>query len=90
VGCGHPCIGCSEKGVGFAKPIHQLATLKSVEPPLFYPRIVEGQGAISLGGAALLAGVAGAAAGAVVVMSKKLGKDDQGKGGKGDKSRDES
>jgi hydrogenase small subunit len=91
VGCGHPCIGCSEKGVGFAKPIHQLATLKSVEPPLFYPRIVEGQGAISLGGAALLAGVAGAAAGAVVVMSKKLGKDkdDQGKGGKGDKARDE-
>ena len=91
VGCGHPCIGCSEKGVGFAKPIHQLATLKSVEPPLFYPRIVEGQGAISLGGAALLAGIAGAAAGGVVVMSKKLGKDkdDQGKGGKGDKARDE-
>lgn len=92
VGCGHPCIGCSEKGVGFTKPIHQLATLKSVEPPLFYPRIVEGQGAISLGGAALLAGIAGAAAGAVVVMSRKLGKDkdDQGKGGKGGKARDES
>lgn len=89
VGCGHPCIGCTEKGVGFTKPIHELAVLKSVEPPLFYPRIVEGQGAISLGGAALLAGVAGAAAGAVVVMSKKLGKDDQGKGGKSDKSRDE-
>ncbi|BAV34429.1 hydrogenase 2 small subunit [Sulfuricaulis limicola] len=91
VGCGHPCIGCTEKGVGFTKPIHQLATLKSVEPPLFYPRIVEGQGAISLGGAALLAGIAGAAAGAVVVMSKKLGKDndDQGKGGKSGKSRDE-
>jgi hydrogenase small subunit len=92
VGCGHPCIGCTEKGVAFTKPIHQLATLKSVEPPLFYPRIVEGQGAISLGGAALLAGIAGAAAGGVVVMSKKLGKDkdDQGKGGKGDKVRDES
>jgi hydrogenase small subunit len=92
VGCGHPCIGCTEKGVAFTKPIHQLATLKSVEPPLFYPRIVEGQGAISLGGAALLAGIAGAAAGGVVVMSKKLGKDkdDQGKGGKSDKARDES
>ena len=83
VGCGHPCIGCSEQGVGFTKPIHALATLKSVEPPLFYPRIVEGQGAISLGGAALLAGIAGAAAGAVVVMARKIGHDEGG----ADKSR---
>ena len=91
VGCGHPCIGCTEKGVGFAKPIHALANLKSVEPPLFYPRIIEGQGAMSLGGAALVAGVAGAAAGAVIVMAKKLGqgKDDKGKGGKADRPRDE-
>ncbi len=91
VGCGLPCIGCTEKGVGFAKPIHALATLKNVEPPLFYPRIIEGQGAISLGGVALFAGVAGAAAGAVIVMARKLGKDkdDQAKGEKGDKPRDE-
>jgi len=80
VGCGHPCIGCSEKGVGFTKPIHALATLKSVEPPLFYPRIVEGQGAISLGGAALVAGIAGAAAGAVIVLAKKLGEEEGGTG----------
>lgn len=91
VGCGLPCIGCTEKGVGFAKPIHALATLKNVEPPLFYPRIIEGQGAISLGGVALFAGIAGAAAGAVIVMARKLGKDkdDQAKGEKGDKPRDE-
>ena len=28
VGCGHPCIGCTEKGVGFTKPIHMTAQLK--------------------------------------------------------------
>ena len=22
VGCGHPCIGCTEQGIGFQKPIH--------------------------------------------------------------------
>jgi hydrogenase small subunit len=44
VGTGHPCIGCTEKGVGFAKPIHALAELKFVTPPAFYPRIVEEQG----------------------------------------------
>jgi hydrogenase small subunit len=74
VGCGHPCIGCTEKGVGFAKPIHAVAKLKNVEPPLQYPRIVEenGKGA-TLGAAALLAAVAGAAAGAGAMMAKNLG-----------------
>jgi hydrogenase small subunit len=83
VACGHPCIGCTEQGVGFSKPIHALATLKNVEPPLFYPRIVEGQGAVSLGGAALVAGIAGAAAGAVIVLARKL--DEVEGGGKGRK-----
>ncbi|HET6719664.1 MAG TPA: hydrogenase small subunit, partial [Rhodocyclaceae bacterium] len=74
VGCGHPCIGCTEKGVGFTKPIHALAKMKNVEPPLSYPRIVEenGKGA-TLGAAALLAAVAGAAAGAGAMMAKNLG-----------------
>ena len=44
VGCGHPCIGCTEKGVGFTKPIHQVAKMLNVTPPLQYPRIVEEQG----------------------------------------------
>jgi hydrogenase small subunit len=76
VGCGQPCIGCTEKGVAFTKPIHALATLKSVEPPQFYPRIVEGQGTMSLGGAVLVAGVAGAAAGGVIALSRKLDKNE--------------
>ena len=73
VGCGHPCIGCTEKGVGFAKPIHQVATLQNVYPPLGYPRIVEDQGKTSFAAAAALAAIAGAAAGGAAVLAKNLG-----------------
>jgi hydrogenase small subunit len=74
VGCGHPCIGCTEKGVGFTKPIHQVALLRSVAPPLQYPRIVEEQGkGASLASAAALAALAGAAAGAAAMLARNLG-----------------
>ena len=75
VGTGHPCIGCTEKGIGFAKPIHALAELKTVVPPVGFPRIVEEQGTgASLGAAALTAAVAGAAAGAGAMLARNLGK----------------
>jgi len=75
VGCGHPCIGCTEKGVGFTKPIHQVAVLKNVAPPQQYARIVEenGKGA-SFASAAALAALAGAAAGAAAMLTRNLGK----------------
>ena len=74
VGCGHPCIGCTEKGVGFTKPIHQVAKMLNVAPPLQYPRIVEEQGkAASFASAAAVAAVAGAAAGAAVMLTRNLG-----------------
>lgn len=74
VACGHPCIGCTEEGIGFAKPIHALAKLKNIEPSAFLPRIVEEQGVgASLGAAALLAAVAGAAAGAGAMLTRNLG-----------------
>ena len=40
VGCGHPCIGCTEKNIGFTKPIHSLAELRYVNPPSTYPRVM--------------------------------------------------
>jgi len=89
VGCGHPCIGCTEKGVGFAKPIHALAKVKNIEPPASYPGISEDQGKVSLGGAALLAAVAGAAAGAAIHVAKKLDKNDGGTKSEGKKPRAE-
>lgn len=75
VGTGHPCIGCTEKGIGFSKPIFALADLKSVTPPASYPRIIEQQG----GGAtvvavAVMAGAVGAAIGASAAMANNLGK----------------
>lgn len=74
VGCGHPCIGCTEQGVGFQKPIHMVSKLKNIEPPLQYPRIVEEKGTgATLGAAAVLAAVAGAAAGAGAMVAKNLG-----------------
>jgi hydrogenase small subunit len=74
VACGHPCIGCTEQGVGFQKPIHALAKLKNIEPSAFLPRIVEEQGVgASLGAAALLAAVAGAAAEAGARLTRNLG-----------------
>ncbi|MFA7270532.1 MAG: hydrogenase small subunit [Sterolibacterium sp.] len=74
VGCGHPCIGCTEKGVGFTKAIHQTAVLRNVVPPLSYPRIVEEQGGTSFAAAAALAAIAGAAAGGAAMLAKNLGK----------------
>ena len=74
VACGHPCIGCTEKGIGFTKPIHSLAKMKNVEPPLQYPRLAEERGTgATLGAAAVLAAVAGAAAGAGAMMARNLG-----------------
>lgn len=75
VGTGHPCIGCTEQGVGFAKPIHALAELKSQTPPVSYPRISEEQGeGASKASVGLLAGIAGVAAGAGLVIGRSVGK----------------
>ncbi len=74
VGCGAPCFGCSEKGVGFTKPIHAMAKMANVTPPLQYPRIEEriGTGS-SFASAAALAAIAGAAAGGAAMLAKNLG-----------------
>jgi hydrogenase small subunit len=74
VACGHPCIGCSEQGIGFAKPIHATAQLKGMSPPAGYPGIVERQGRTSFAAAAALAAIAGAAAGATAMLTRNLGK----------------
>ena len=75
VGTGHPCFGCTEQGVGFTKPIHALAEVKSVTPPLAYPTVDQSQGAgVTAKTAGIVGAVAGAAAGATAVMMSRLGK----------------
>jgi hydrogenase small subunit len=77
VACGHPCIGCSEKGVGFTKPIHMTAQLRGMSPPASYPGVVEQQGKSSFAAAAALAAIAGAAAGGAAMLAKNLGRQDE-------------
>ena len=85
VGCGHPCIGCTEKGVGFTKPIHQVAKMLNVAPPLQYARVVEEQGkGASFASAAALAALAGAAAGAAAMLTRNLGAAHAAREGQGD------
>ncbi|MEN8216129.1 MAG: hydrogenase small subunit [Pseudomonadota bacterium] len=73
VGTGHPCIGCTEKGIAFQKPIHALAEHKTVTPPTLFPRIMEEKGTgITPGSAALAAGIVGAMVGAGAMMAAKI------------------
>ncbi len=74
VGIGHPCFGCTEEGVGFTKPIHSLAELKTVTPPTAFPRVVEEQGTLSPAAVGLAAGVVGAGVGAAAVLASRLAK----------------
>jgi len=73
VGTGAPCFGCTEKGVGFTKPIHALADVRSQTPPAVYPAVdaVKGEG-IGPGAAALAAGAAGIAVGAGAMLVKQM------------------
>jgi hydrogenase small subunit len=68
VGVGHPCFGCAEKGVGFSTPLHQLAVLKEMTPPVFFgeafpnkPGVSPGIKTFAAGSAGLVVGAAGAA-----------------------------
>jgi hydrogenase small subunit len=75
VGTGHPCIGCTEQGIVFTKPVHALAELKTVTPPVQFARPAEERGkGVSFAAAAALAAIAGAAAGGTAMLAKNLGK----------------
>ncbi len=79
VGTGHPCIGCTEKGIGFAKPIYQLADLKNQRPPVGYPHAIEEQGHGATAAAAGLVGaLVGAAVGAGAMLTRKIRHDEDG------------
>ncbi|UCE90082.1 MAG: hydrogenase small subunit, partial [Pseudomonadota bacterium] len=79
VGTGAPCFGCTEKGIGFTKGIHQLAELKTVTPPVTFPKIVEEKGTgMTVAAAAVAAGVLGAALGAGAVAMRSMGAESEG------------
>ncbi len=80
VGTGHPCFGCSEKGVGFTAPLHSPARPKYLTPPSIFTEVYPGKEGVTPGVKALAAGVAGVAIGAAgAAMLAGLGKKDEDK-----------
>ncbi len=79
IGIGHPCIGCTEKGIVFNMPIHQTVEIVRPTPPDTYPPIAAEQGKVG----AVAAGVAGIVGGAVLgagwMASRKVGEVDESK-----------
>ena len=79
VGVGHPCFGCSEKGVGFATPLHTLATIKDFTPPTFFAEAFPNKQGIPGGVKSLATGTAGLVVGAAgAALLTGLGKKDEG------------
>ncbi len=79
VGTGHPCFGCTEKGIGFNIPLHTQAEVSNVTPAAAFAPIETEKGkGMSAGAGALLGGIAGVAIGAGAVITKQLGQSDEG------------
>lgn len=70
IGVGHPCFGCTEKGIAFTKALHAEAALPEDAHPPIHPEHRESIGAGWAGVAGL---VGGAVIGAGLMASKKLG-----------------
>ncbi|MGC2062714.1 MAG: hydrogenase small subunit [Thermodesulfovibrionales bacterium] len=86
VGTGHPCFGCSEKGVGFTMPLHSPSRPQYLTPPSLFSEVYPGKEGMPSGMKALAAGVAGVAIGAAgAALITGLGKKDEEKADKKDK-----
>ncbi len=78
VGIGHPCFGCTEKGVGFSTPLHTLAVIKDFTPPTFFTEAFPNKEGLPSGLKSLATGTAGIVIGAAgAAMLTGLGKSDK-------------
>ena len=85
VGTGHPCFGCSEKGVGFTVPLFSPARPKYITPPSIFTAVdAHKSSGAGIAAAAAVAGIAGAALGAGAATAKKLKEKDEGQKGSGE------
>ncbi len=89
IGIGHPCVGCTEQGIMFGKPLAGQANtipisanlpIEKPTAPMAYPGTKEPQGGISYAAVGVAGLAIGAAAGAMAVASKKLAKEDAAQG----------
>jgi hydrogenase small subunit len=72
IGIGHPCFGCTERGIGFNIPIHTTVEIRRPTPPDTYAPIHAAQGGVSPIATGIAGAVVGALAGAGYVASKKF------------------
>ena len=72
IGIGHPCVGCTEQGIGFEVPIHTNLPIAHPTPPIAYPGVAPQHGNVSAIAVGVAGLVVGAAAGAGYVASHKL------------------
>jgi len=82
VGIGHPCVGCTEKGVAFFKPIREKVDVHKVTPPDTYAPVAPEEGKAPASGVALASATLGALIGGAAVAATKLpdregGEDDE-------------
>jgi hydrogenase small subunit len=75
IGLGHPCVGCTEKQIGFTMPIHTTVPILRPTPPDTYPPISAERTPISPGVAGAAGLVGGAAIGAGVMAARKYATD---------------
>jgi hydrogenase small subunit len=84
IGVGHPCVGCTEQGIGFEVPLHTTVAIEKPTAPMAYPGISAERGHVSAVATGVAGVVIGAAAGAGYAASRKLARaDDEKKGTEG-------
>ena len=86
VAIGHPCVGCTEQGIGFNVPIYTNLPIEKPTAPMAYPAVHPDHNVLGRGNGAIAIGVGSAIAGAVVgagvMATRKLSSEtekDQGK-----------
>jgi hydrogenase small subunit len=78
IGIGHPCFGCTEPGIGFTVAMHDTLPIDLMTPPTTYAPIHAQHGKVSPSATGLAGVAAGAAVGAALVASRKLGENGTG------------
>lgn len=72
IGIGAPCAGCTEKATAFRIPIFQTVDIHSITPPEALPAIDARAGSIGVAAATTVGAIAGAAATAAMIASRRL------------------
>jgi hydrogenase small subunit len=73
IGVGHPCVGCTEEGIGFNMPIHATVPIDRATPPDTYAPIAADHGGVSPVATGVAGLVGGALLGAALAASKRIG-----------------